>query len=173
MGFHVRMGTDEQFTTAGHCGAGGSNNWFHGGYGFIGAEVATQYYALGRDAMRVQMNADSEASDNVYWDIGNITSMKDPEVGEILCASLGNSDRRDCGWVVTAFQSYGSPYCGPCTIYGGDTDGIVVVAGDSGSPMYSPGLPDQGFAVGLMSTSSGLFARVKDVLSIWGATLVT
>lgn len=29
MAFHVQVGTDEQFVTAGHCGYSGSNSWYH------------------------------------------------------------------------------------------------------------------------------------------------
>lgn len=81
MGFHIQVGTDEQWVTSGHCGHSGSNNWYHQGYGLIGSETGTQYYEGGRDIMTVQIS-DSQDSSLVYGRSEQITAGWVPYDGE-------------------------------------------------------------------------------------------
>ncbi|MCL7453319.1 MAG: S1 family peptidase, partial [Anaerolineae bacterium] len=90
MGFHIQVGSDEQFVTAGHCGYSGSNNWYHTGYGYVGNERNTQYYNNGRDIMTVQIS-DSQDSSILYSGTVAVNATWDPYVGEGLCASRGVS----------------------------------------------------------------------------------
>lgn len=57
MGFHVSLNGDEQFLTAGHCGAAyAPTDWHHYSYGLVGNETATMLTSsVARDIMRVQM----------------------------------------------------------------------------------------------------------------------
>ncbi len=164
MGFHVLVGSDEQFVTAGHCGYSGSNDWYHVGYGKIGAETATQFGSNGRDAMRVQMNADQD-SNRVYNLFDPVTSARNPVQGESICASLGGSNAHRCGSVTSAVTSWTSSTCN-CTVHGADAS-YTTIGGDSGSPVFS----SQAVAVGINNTSSGQFARLGDVLGAWVITI--
>jgi hypothetical protein len=164
MGFNVQVGSDEQFVTSGHCGWDGSNNWYHAGFGLIGAETATQYVNNGRDAMRVQMS-DTQDSNLVYNLFNPVTSARNPVQGESMCASLGVSNSHSCGIVEVALTSWVGTNC-TCTINGADAS-ITLVGGDSGSPFFS----SQAVGIGVGATESGKFARLGDVLTAWGITI--
>ncbi len=168
MAFHIELGPDEQFLTAGHCGYSGSNNWFHPGWGLIGSEQATLYGPHGFDAMRVQMS-DSQDSSNIYGSIKLVTSARDSIQGEGVCASLGFGNTWDCGTVVNAATSWTGDACG-CLIFGADSDNIAVIYGDSGSPIVNNTAGDK-TAIGIMSRLDGKFAEVGTVLGAFGAQI--
>jgi len=173
MNFHIRIGSNEQFLTAGHCGYSGSNDWYHIGYGAnkVGSELATLYQQNGQDAMRVEM-PDAQAADDIYSITSNIVGWRDPVQGEAICASLGNSNSIDCGTVSEDFHSWIGDSCG-CTIWGANHDNISTIGGDSGSPIsVGPGAPYPATGVGIHNRSNGDFARLDDVLDAFGAELV-
>ena len=65
MGFHVRLQNgDEQFLTAGHCGAGAVSDWWHPGTGTSEqlAFAATMFPDVNRDIMRINIVNNSQAS---------------------------------------------------------------------------------------------------------------
>jgi hypothetical protein len=164
MAWHVRVGSDRQFLTAGHCSYTGSINWYHQGNGFIGARTATMYPGAGVDAMRVQM-ADGQASQLVYGYAGNVTTSGWPVVGTYIYASLGVSNIVWNDMVTSSYHTWTSSTCG-CTVSGGRAT-ISAVGGDSGSPILSIG----GQAWGILSTTGGRFARVQDVLNYFAISL--
>jgi len=167
MGFHIQVGSDEQFVTAGHCGYSGSNYWYHQGYGYVGNEKKTQYYNTGRDIMTVQI-PDTQDSSILYSSSVALSTTWDPYIGEGICASRGvSSTSWKCGVVQDDYLSWFSPICG-CMIYGADSS-IPGVGGDSGSPIVDA--YSQYIAVGIMNSSAGHFAIVDDALAAWGYQL--
>jgi hypothetical protein len=174
MGFHITRSAGEEFVTAGHCGFGGSNSWYHPAFGAqIGVEAQTLYFDGGQDIMRVTM-ADSEASDDVYNDSTDIIGQGTPVQGETLCTSLGNSNTVKCGTVTSTWSSinYG-PAWGDFDVWGGDMS-YSTVKGDSGAPVYrrlSGGTGDRARAVGVSTTTGGRFARLDTSLDDFSATV--
>lgn len=169
MGFHINIGSDEQWTTSGHCTNTGSNAWYMQGYGKIGDETSTIYWGGGYDITRIQMS-DVQDSDGIYATSGNITGSRVPITGETVCAALGGtSEVIDCGTITDDWKSYFMFECW-CTVNGGDHSGINTQPGDSGSPIYVPG---QGYeiAIGVHSDSNGHFARIQDALIHWNASI--
>lgn len=172
MGFHIRVGSDEQFVTAGHCGGyPGTHSWYHKGYGFVGSDVVGQNLLNnGADAKAVQM-PDSQASDDIYGSSSNIVGSRNPILGEAVCGSMGVSNAVDCGWVADDWTSWTSSTCG-CAVWGGDHDGIVRTTGDSGSPIYVLSESGAATGVGIHNNTNGNFARLGAVLIDLGATIV-
>lgn len=172
-GFHIVVGSDTQFVTAGHCGAEGSDDWFHKGYGTsrIGYELATLYANNGVDIMRVQL-WNSLGSNLIYADPHDVTGSRDPIQGETVCASLAETDAVDCGTVTDTDTTWQSDGCS-CTIKGADVDGISILKGDSGSPLYRRSSATDATAVGLINTLSGKFAKIQGPLNFWGAVVRT
>ena len=167
MGFHVQVGSDEQFITAGHCGYTGSNYWYHKGYGQVGVEIATQFTANGRDVMRVGIS-DVQDSSILYASSTPVTAMYDPYNGEGICASRGvSSSSWGCG-AVTSTSIWYTPTAGGPTVHGADSS-VSIIGGDSGSPMVDS--YDNYIALGIATTTGGGFTRVEDALSAWGITL--
>lgn len=169
MGFHINVGSDEQWTTSGHCTNAGSNAWYMQGYGKIGDETATIYWGGGYDITRIQMS-DAQDSDGIYATSHNVSGSRMPINGETVCAALGGtSETIDCGTISDDWKSYFMFECW-CNVNGGDTSGISTQGGDSGSPIYVPG---QGFeiAIGVHSDANGHFARIQDALVHWNATI--
>jgi hypothetical protein len=173
MGFHIThpSGGDEQFLTAGHCGATGSDNWYHQGFGIIGSELASLYYGGGKDMMRVAMH-DVQASTIMYGSPDNISGDGFPVEGEMVCASLSWTAEIRCGTVSNDLVNWKSQGC-DCYVWGGDTSGLDTQNGDSGSPLYRRVLeyaPDNYklVAIGLMVHENGGFARVYDAIVAWG-----
>ncbi len=165
MAFHIQVGTDEQFVTAGHCGYSGSNNWYHQGYGLIGSEQNTQYYGGGRDIMTVQIS-DSQDSSMVYNRTTEISAAWLPYVGEGVCTARGvGSPAWVCGTIQDDFTSWTGTACS-CTVYGADDSMAWGTGGDSGSPIVDSIF--QNTAVGVHNTSVGQFAIVADALIEWG-----
>jgi hypothetical protein len=162
MGFHVVAGSDVQFVTAGHCGYSGSNYWYHQGYGYVGSEQATLYGNNGIDIMRVQMS-NSQASESLYDSAASINVVDWPTTGLWVCASLGVSNSWSCGTVSDNYTSWTCSICN-CTVYGGDTT-LSIIGGDSGSPLVDGNLPYS--AIGVMNTTYGKFAIMKDALPNW------
>lgn len=165
MGFHVQVGSDEQFLTNGHCGYTGSNNWYHPGYGFVGAETSGSYEFLGYDAMRVQIS-DTQDSNMVYATT-SATNARDPIKNETVCASLGFTQSFRCGQVTSSAIIYTSSTC-TCQVIGFQTN-IAGIGGDSGSPVKA----GSSTAVGLHSTNSGKIAPMQSVLNALGVALRT
>lgn len=175
MGFHIRVGSDEQFLTAGHCGYSGSNSWYHTGYGLVGSEIATLYSSGGKDVMRVGL-PDAQASNLIYGTshTGTLGSGALPVVNETVCASEGNNNAIDCGTVSDDWTSWTSTTAN-YVVYGGDTDGIYPIGGDSGSPLFTRRTVGDDIVIqpkGIVDTSAGMFARVVDALSAWNAAIV-
>lgn len=165
MGFHIQSGSDVQFVTSGHCGYSGSDYRYHQGYGstgYVGAEQATLYGNNGIDIMRVQMS-DSQASESLYDSAAAINAVDWPTTGMWVCASLGMSNSWSCGTVSDNYTSWTGAQCS-CTIYGGSST-RTIIGGDSGSPLVDGNLPYS--AIGVMSTISGKFAIMNDVLLNW------
>lgn len=173
MNYHIVIGANEQFLTAGHCGYSGSNDWYHIGYGAnkVGSELGTLYQEDGQDAMRVEM-PDAQADDQIYGVSSNIVGWRNPVQGEAICASLGKSNAVDCGTVNDDYLSWISSTCG-CTVWGADANGIAIIGGDSGSPISVGEIGLAAVAVGLVNTLDGHFARIDDVVDAFGAQLVT
>lgn len=171
MGFHIRIGTDEQFVTAGHCGWGGSDEWFEPVLGRIGIELATLYAQNGQDIMRLSM-FDAQASDDIYGGSSDITGSGTPVLNETVCASKGWSNEVDCGTVSVLWMSWTSSTAG-FTVWGGDTSGIAnIIGGDSGSPLYL-NVGSSAVALGVINTAGGLFARLDTSLDDWAASVVS
>lgn len=169
MAFHIRIGTNEQFLTAGHCGHSGSNNWYHIGYGAnkVGSELGTLYQQNGQDAMRVEM-PDAQADDQIFGISSNIVGHRDPVQGEAVLASLGNTNAVDGGTVSEDFHSWTGDSCG-CTIWGANHDNISTAPGDSGSPISVGSIGGSAVAVGIHNRATGDFARMDDVVDALGA----
>jgi V8-like Glu-specific endopeptidase len=186
MGFHIVIGGDEQFLTAGHCGYSGANCWYHTNLpgtsanpGRIGCELGTLYTAsTSQDAMRVQMN-DIRASDVMYTSRRVIDTTRYPYVNDLICGDLVNSNIVDCGYVYDSYVTYSfdaSFGVGTYTVAGAAVNDVSSVAGgDSGSPWYFPGTSGIGSAVGIQSakvgSSDAYFARIGDVLGGFNASL--
>lgn len=174
MGFHITIGTDEQFLTAGHCGcAYTAEDWHHMGLGFIGNEAGTMTnLATKKDIMKVQMS-DVQASALMYADSGDMGDGALPILNETVFASLGISNLKKSGTVTSTWTNWTSNFCG-ATMWGGDTN-ISTTSGDSGSPIYrrfSFGGEWYITPIGVGSRSTGEFGRVRDALDHWGATVV-
>ncbi len=180
MAWHIALsGGDKQFMTAGHCGRYylPSVSWYHKGYGYIGDDASNleDLSSTKKDEMRIQM-PDAQASDLVYSVGGIMSSAALPVVGEAVCVSKGISNSIQCGTVTSTWTSWTSNDCNPaCTVWGGATSGLTASPGDSGSPIYqtySAGGDSYIVPVGVLDTAGGLFARVVDALTYWGASIV-
>ena len=186
MAWHIALANgDKQWMTAGHCGraylpphVNPSTRWYHQGYGYLGDNQSNleDLPSTKKDEMRIQM-PDALATPAIYGQGGSTIAAALPVVGEALCASKGISDAIQCGTVTTTWTSWTSTDCNPaCTVYGAGMSGISAIPGDSGSPLYQ--VINQGggqryiVPVGVLDTAGGLFARVSDALSYWGATIV-
>jgi hypothetical protein len=174
MAFHIVVGTDEQFMTAGHCGCAYSAvDWHHMGFGTIGNEAGTMTnLATPKDMMKVQM-ADSQASPLMYADSGDMGDGANPIEGETVFASLGISDAKKSGTVTDVSESWTSTYCKK-TVYGADSS-ISTIPGDSGSPIYrrfSYGGEWYITPIGIGDTAVGQFGKVRAALDYWGASVV-
>lgn len=175
MGFHIRIGTDEQWLTAGHCGcAYTATDWHHTGLGLVGNEVARMTnLAQPKDIMRVQM-ADAQASALVYGHSGEMGQSVLPVVNEAVFGSMGIANTVMSGTIKDDWTSWHSEYCNK-TMYGGDTN-LVQIPGDSGSPIYrrwSFGGEWYITPIGVGVMATGQFGRVKDAQDYWGFTVVT
>lgn len=169
MGFHVQVGSDEQFVTAGHCAYSYLPVWEHPLGTDRGSRTATQYYSNGRDIQRVQMS-DSQDSSVLYASATAVTSALDVYLGEPICASRGwSSSAWGCGVVQDNVTSWIGDKCS-CTIIGGDSS-VSGQGGDSGSPMVDGGAKSVG--LGILNRASGEFARLDDALDAWGITVRT
>ena len=180
MGFHISVGNDEEFLTAGHCGYGSPNDWHHPTFPgtLVGNEVATLYGSGGKDVMRVAM-LDSQASQFVFAESNSllVRTAALPIDNEAVCASRGKSSGPivGCGVVQDAWDSWWSDTADPdVLVYGADSS-IPAIPGDSGSPIYrmvnTPVGLDYLTAIGVLDHEGGFFARVSDALSAWGATI--
>jgi hypothetical protein len=196
MAFHIVVGADVQFLSAGHCGwrpgirdvqtpsPEGMESFYQNG--LLGAEQANLYGPGGRDIMRVGL-PDADASDLVYGinpadETASVPVdgvLDDPAPGTNVCDSRGHYGHPDCGWIDNENTSYQSSTCGYeddpetwCTVYGGTTTGIFQEGGDSGSPLTThpaTRIPVQ--AVGVVTTADADFARVDGALDTWNAEL--
>lgn len=166
MGFHIRVGTDEQFLTAGHCGYSSSENWNHAGYGFIGTAEQTLYPDQDRDIMTIDI-PDDQDSNKLYTITDTYADTGSPILGGVVCADLGRSDVFICGTVQDDFASWISSNCN-CVVYGADSS-LNTIPGDSGSPIVASSANNSfGLAVGISNTANGQFAIVEDALDTWG-----
>lgn len=161
MGFHIERNAsgDRQLVTAGHCGYGSTNAYYHDTI-YVGAEVQTLYVDEGQDIMRVELWANQE-SDDVFAASSDITFYEGtPSQGETLCASLGNSNELKCGTVESTWVAYnfGASW-GNYDIWGGDMS-FTIIGGDSGSPLYRKLANGIVRAIGVMSSIAGKFARL-------------
>lgn len=175
MAFHVVCNDgDVEFVTAGHCGYGGSNNWYiKDGTAdglFMGAEQKTLYAAGGQDIMRVNLPVDQK-SHQIYGDsrvYGGSGAC--PIVGQAACASRGTTDVIDCGTVRTTWTSWVSNTAN-ITVWGGDMNDVASNPGDSGSPIFDRLTSTLWGTVGVLNTSGGLFAvlcKAESGLAITG-----
>ena len=164
MGFHIRVGSDEQFLTSGHCG---TKSYSHSGWGIIGS-TTSNLYSSGRDVQRVQMS-DGQASNWIYgWSSGNnINGHRHPSPSETICSSMGARNEVRCGYVASTSTSWSSPGCNGCTQYGADHNNIPSTGGDSGSPLFR-----HNKAIGVHANGGGRFAVVSDAMWVWGSDVV-
>jgi len=180
MGFHITIGGDNQFLTAGHCGYENSNTWYHKDLGQVGGEIATLYGPGGEDIMRVQMS-NSQASERIFdlWSLSvplNVNpNWGDAQVGEVLCRSGAKSDNIDCGTLYKRWTDWTSDTPDPdIIINGGRMNGIIQIDGDSGAPLYRQFYDPPGYAitaVGIMVHENGGFGWVKHAIQTWGGSL--
>ena len=177
MGFHIRIGTNEHFVTAGHidycCFA---NSYIHDqGLGVVGSPIDSLYEPNGQDVMYVSMS-DAEASDNIFDCCGDIIGMAEPIQYETLCISLGESDRIKCAIVTNPDLWYTSTTPDPDWAVRGADLATTTIPGDSGSPVYRPiegGTGDRARAVGVNTTEWASFAKLSTSLDNWGAVVVS
>jgi hypothetical protein len=183
----IKIGTDIQAVTAGHCGHYG-NNWFHSN-GLVGGITANKWQSGGRDIMRIQM-PNAQASENVYgtsspssYGPEQLTQANDPVPGETVCVSLGMSNRNDCGRVEALSVKYWSDTVG-FWVFGAS---LVLndflprpIDGDSGSPIsrkyqyLQPGTPHwRHTPIGVLTTEFGEFAKLVTTLGDWNAVIYT
>lgn len=178
MGFHVTVGTDAQFLSAGHCGKNHGNSWYHDGWGFVGSVQYNAYIDPNRvtDSMRVQiLNSQTDAL--VYGaspsEAKEVVGQTFASQGQFICLS-GEASGWSCGTVETAFLIYYSQTVGR-DLYGADGS-YASAGGDSGGPVV---VPAQGpgevrvWATGIHVASNGLYAPISYVLSDTGSTLIT
>ncbi|HKZ26243.1 MAG TPA: hypothetical protein VJ398_10680 [Acidimicrobiia bacterium] len=171
MGYHIVIGTNEHFTTAGHCGFGGDFDWFNRVLGEIGNDGLSLYGDDGQDIMYVSMN-DAQRSQYIYACCLDILGYVFPIQGETLCASLGRTNNIRCGVVQSTWVKYKSDTPNPdIFVWGGDL-GISAANGDSGSPIYRLNDSNQARAIGLITTEFGEFARLDTSLDNWNANVV-
>jgi hypothetical protein len=176
MGFHIKLGTDYQYLTAGHCPVlTGAAAWYHQGItgtGFIGNETQNNEYRLqpAVDLVAMQM-ADQHANFRIYGINRYVKGRTDPLQDEILCASLGRSDAIDCGNVVDPTWSYIDSE-GTGVVQAFDLDGVVIQGGDSGSPVYRALSGTDAYAIGSISTLGGYASKLGAALTAWGAGVV-
>lgn len=167
MGFHISIGTDEQFVTSGHCGLRDpENDWNHSvNYGFVGNEIGNLIGPGGYDIMRVGL-LDSQATTLIYDQAGTMTGWAAPSVGMAISVSLGwGSNMKKTGTVTAATTSWTSSVCG-CTVWGGDAS-WTTIGGDSGSPVYRV-VGSSLIAIGANSNVPGNFAKMVDAWTGWG-----
>lgn len=171
MGFHIRIGSDEQLLSSGHCGYGSSTTWSMTNYGIIGTEQGTLFAPQGDDVMKVQMG-DSQASEWIYGSTALVGGYRAPIFGEAICASLGVTNAVDCGTVSDDFKGYNiSGTWGTYYVFGGDGQGLAIGGGDSGSPVYVRS-GSQAIGIGVVSTAGQEYGLLSETLPIWGAVLV-
>ncbi|HEX2766720.1 MAG TPA: hypothetical protein VHR55_08825 [Candidatus Limnocylindria bacterium] len=175
MAFHVRYGSDEQFVTAGHCGYGSSQSWYHQGLpSYAMAPRASLLFGGGIDMRRINL-LDSQASAIIYPNTYPVGGWRWPLVGENVFVSAGVSDRVVENIVQDDYLTWTSPSCG-CVVSGAKmTSTPGGASGDSGSPVFIIGL-NKTYAIGTGSGtlgSSDIFARMGDAVNRWGITLVT
>ncbi len=124
---------------------------------------------------------DVQASEMMYGFASNdqYASAAVPVLNETLCASMAMSDRNDCGTVQYTSGQYWSDTIG-FWVNGAKLQNCampVPINGDSGSPIYRSVYMTGGSSgwlhtpVGVLTTEWGEFARVKDALDVWGATI--
>lgn len=178
MAFHITIGGNEHFLTAGHCGYY-SATWWHNG-----AQVGTVLDSLwgpdGKDIMYVSM-ADAQRSEQIYGHGGAADQMagdRAPLLNEDVCVSRATSDDVPCGWVASTSLWWNSSTGNQPRVHGANMDGIPnAIPGDSGSPIFSRTYITGGSpywlytAIGVWDTAGGYFARVADALDIWGAEI--
>lgn len=182
MGFHITVGSDEQFLTAGHCGygAGAPDDWHHPTFPgtFVGNEIASLYGADGKDVMRVAV-LDSQASQFVFAEPNSLSVLTYalPVDNEAVCASRGKSSGPiiGCGIVQDSWDSWWSDTANPdVRVFGADSS-IPAINGDSGSPLYrivqTPVGYDYLSALGVLDHEGGFFARVADAMDAWNADI--
>ena len=172
MGFHITIGTNEQFLTSGHCGFDTNTYWYQlYGPGF-GNEAGTLFANYGDDVMKVEF-PDAQASDWIYAAPSTLHAggYRAPIYGEYICASLPKQTNLDCGTVADDFLSYTlSGAWGTYVLYGGSAAGMTAVTGDSGGPVYAP-IGSQAVALGVMSSTGEAFGLLSETMPIWGATV--
>jgi hypothetical protein len=168
IGFHIRVGPHDEFLTSGHCGHGGAMEWYHDGT-LVGRQIASLYQQNGYDVMRVRL-VGRETSALLHGQWMPVIGADQPIQGQVVCASLGRSERVDCGVVSAEWVSWTDGIC-QCTSWGADVDGMEIRQGDSGSPIYQLDGGGGAIAIGIVSTTSGKFALVVSALARWGATI--
>lgn len=171
-GFRVKVGSDWQITTAGHCGHEGPNSWYHQGYGVVGWENSSLYNCSTnqcQDIMRIQIS-DSQDSAKIIFRGTSVTAVGMTPVGYSVCASLGKTATWDCGTLGDDYLTWWG-YLAQKVQKGGDVNGIGIVLGDSGSPIVQGASNKQHIAMGLVNTLSGKFARMDFALDTWGVSI--
>jgi hypothetical protein len=167
LGFGVKKGNDKQYLVAGHHVG---TTFSHPTLGTIGNVTATAFYGDGADAKAIQAT-DGQVSNDVYW---NASSVKNvlwdtmPLSGMYVCKS-GLSSGNTCGTVTDSFFYY---YLGNILLKGAMTN-VQIKPGDSGAPIYQPVGTSNAYGVGMASSTGGAIARMLDVLTILGMSLVT
>lgn len=195
MGFHIRIGTDEQYLTAAHCGWRNDNgssppapelrvaDWHIWQFGFVGNKLQAWGGGAvqnGEDVMRNAM-LDSQASRVIFGESPLVSATAQwPVVNSTVCARLGRTAIEDCG-TVTHDQCNWTSSTMEVNVFGGCQSGILTNLGDSGSPLYRyVRVQDVWFlkAVGIIDTTApsqggpGGFSRVLNALDFFDAAML-
>jgi hypothetical protein len=174
LGWMVDYFTDGQFVTSGHCGYGGSNSWLHPGISgshVLGTEQATAYHNNGHDVMRVSLN-DGQLGTGIYAESRPTSVEGYGYTGLVVYDSRGHANLIDGGTVASDYVRWYSN-TGGYYVYGGSTNGIAQIGGDSGSPLYERYTSTMAAAIGIVDTADGNFTQVADIDSEFSVFIYT
>lgn len=168
LGFGIWHNSDKQWIVSGHLTPTGSGYYSHYIYN-LGTTAENEFAPGGMDARAVYAS-DSQVSDDVYRTpslVRDVKGTKYPSVGLSIC--LSGVSTVSCGQVIDDFVIY--TLNGIPSLVGARGD-YSRAPGDSGGPVYQIS-GSQAYAVGAHSTSGGAFARMSDLGSYMGASVLT
>lgn len=174
LGWMVDYFADGQFVTSGHCGYKGSDSWLHPGISgnhVLGSEQADDYHNNGHDVMRVSM-LDSQLGTGIYAETRPTSVEGYGYTGLAVFDSRGHANIIDGGTVASDYVRWYSN-TGGFYVYGGSTNGIAQIGGDSGSPLYERYTSTMAAAIGIVDTADGNFTQVADIDSYLNVSIYT
>ena len=178
MAFHIKVGGDKQFLTAGHCGYNFSGNWVHTGI-TIGTDQADMYHDNGVDIMRIQLPEAQAGFKAIDAALPNhqFSGWATALVGTAVRTSRARTQTVTAGTITDQFRCWVSDTANPDIDVCGADWSLPSQPGDSGSSIYypwqDPGGPPYLAAVGTLSNTSGNLAKVQDALSPLGFAIYT